>query len=243
VGFLDRFRRLVVHTSPLIGDVLPELPSRIPSQYLDARTHALRALRDYVCALEFHREPERGGQPIPFKVLPQNFHVDAPDDVSFIDFSAGTVTCDPGGQFGYEALNVFYEETFGVFGPNTVLQVVGTYREKFNLEYRCALVQQRVAWKAGIEEAMYPDEDVWLLRLKLPQYFGQVCSFDFQDGTIADTPDEGKRRRSVSIGLDLYVNIVRLVHARRLVPRADVQVDLDEATGQPIPFTQTNAND
>jgi hypothetical protein len=242
VGILETLRKLVVHTSPLIGDVLPALPP-IPVQAVDARTHALRALRDYVCALEFRRENAEGQPPIPFKVLPENFHIDLPDDVSAVDFAAGTCVVAPTGRYSYDPTNSFAEQTRDVFGPDTVLQFMATYTEKFSLEYRCALVQQRRAWKAGLEAAMAPDEDVWVLRLNTRGYYGQIATFDYTDGMLADSPDEGRRRRTAQIGMTMITQVVRIVRSRRLVPQPSINTDVDEATGLPIGPTQTNAAD
>jgi hypothetical protein len=236
MGILQALRAMVVAVPPLYGDVLPARPAP-PVPSFDGRTAALRALRDYTCALTFHRAGGPGQPPIDFQVLPKNFAVDLPDDNGAADYAAGMATCVPTGRFRYDptGLNTFLDpESFGVFGRGTALQVMSTYVEQLDLEFACALRQQRRAWKAGMEVAFAPGDGVAALRLRTRGYYGQPATFSLRDGALLDSQDEARGRRRVQLGLELRIQVVRLVDAVTLRPVPTVLVDADESTGAAV---------
>lgn len=240
MGFFDPLlRRIVVGNPPLVGDVLPR--RRVPQvPPFDGRTAALRALRRYVCALEYYRQGDRPGAPaIPFRVDPRNFHVDYPDSESAVDLAAGTVVVVPTGRFTYDQLSIYDERSRDAFGPGTCLHVLSSYSENFNLEFRCALKQQRRAWKGGTEIAFAPVEEVTVLRLRTEGYYDQPAIFSLQDGALLDVPDEARGRRAVQLGVQLMIQVVRLVNTQTLKPVPMANVDVDESSGQVV-STATN---
>jgi hypothetical protein len=249
VGFfddtLDRIRRLVVsypaEGDGLIGDTLPRNPlPYIPA--FDGRTAALRALRQYVCALQFFRENEAGKPSIPFRIRPENFHIDYPDNESSVDFSAGTIVVVPSGRFRYEDNGGYPDEASrDQHGRGTYLYVKGTYEEDFDLEYRCALKQQRRAWKGGMEIACSPVEALYaVLRLRTEGYYGQNATFVLSDGMLLDNADEARGRRTVRLGFQLRLQIVQLVSDATLTPQIGANVDVDEATGVAVNLPDGN---
>jgi hypothetical protein len=241
VGLLDFLSR-VVGVRPLWNEVLP---SRTPPQApaFDGRTAGLHALRDYVCALQMYRPGDTPGTVIPFGVARQNFYVDYPDNLQQQDFAAGVAMCLPTGRFRYDpqGLNAFLDESsFGCFGQGTALQVQGTYVEQFNLEYSCALVQQRRAFKSAVEVAFMPADGVAALRLCTRGYYDQTATFCLKDGALFDSPDEARGRRKVQLGVEMRVQVVRLVNVATLTPVVQVNVDYDSGTGLPVTTTVNN---
>jgi hypothetical protein len=240
VDWFTFLRRIVSGTQPLVGDVLPaRAPPPVPQ--FDGRTAALRALKEYVCALQFYRPGDNPiGRPIPFTVDPRNFHIDIPDYEYATDFAAGTCAVVPTGRYTYDetGLSTFFDEaSWNAIQPATVLQVMSTYTERFDLDYRCALKQQRRAFKAGLEVAFSPVENVAVLRLNTRGYFGQTAEFSLLDGALTDTADEGMRRRSVKSGVQLSIQVVRLVSTVTFKPVPLLNVDVDQATGTPVATT------
>lgn len=240
MGLLDDIRRILFpfdeRDRTLVGDVLPRRRGPEPPPF-DGRTAALRALRDYVCALRYWRENAEGREPIPFRVRPEHFFVDFPPKEVAVDFADGTVAVVPTGRFRYEpgGLATYVDPgSVDVHGKGTALLVLSTYVETFGLEYRCALEQQRRAWKGVVEAAFAPVEAASVLRLRTRGYYDQPAAFTLRDGQLFDNPDEGRGRRAVQLGVELQIQVVRLVSVVTLVPVPLVNVDVDEATGQPV---------
>ncbi len=225
-----------------IGETIPQNPVPYVPPF-DGRTAALRALRDYVCALQFIRENSPGLPPIPWQVKPENFHIDYPSNESAIDFASGTCVVVPTGKFQFEDSGGYPDEaSWNQHGPGTLLHVKGTYNEDFNLEFRCALEQQRRSFKGGMEISCSPIEGMSsLLRLKTKGYYGQNATFVLSDGALMDSPDEARGRRTVQLGFKLRIQVVQLTSALAMQPQQATNVDADEATGLPIPPTDSNA--
>lgn len=239
---LGRVARLVIGR-PLWGDVFPyrESPKILA---WDGRTAALRAFRDYICALRFFREGTQLHDRIPFKIKPELFYIDYPDNNDAVNFSEGTVTIAPTGRFAYSpvGLNSWLEESSAnKYGEGTALQIQNDYVETFSLEFWCALKQQRRAFKAGVEQAMMPVEGVSCLRLRAEQYYDRVAKFILKDGSLFDDKNEAIGRRKVQLNIELRIEVVALVRTKPLVPFVQINTDVDVATGQLVTLSGPNA--
>ena len=190
--------------------------------FQDGRTVALLRLRLFVSLLRFFREGDRGGPPVEFRVPLANVHEEWPDDE--VTFKQAAVAFLPGeGLDEGLALGqpVACEETVGKYGPGTVLEESGVYREDIGVEAWGRGKAERRGLIAGLKAAFPGGQAV---RLKLPDYFDQIATFTRTSSRYFEEPDAVKGRRRGSLTLALTVPDVRLVRYPTLRTFVEVSV-------------------
>lgn len=215
-------------------------PAALPDA--DARTMALRRFRDFCSRLDFARIGDSGGGPKTFRVPRDNVLVEWPDDPKDLRMPAiGVVPAR--GQAQAVALGPPdpIEDSVDVYGRGTVLYTLGEYVETLTVEVWGSHKAERSSLVAGLGAALRASEESLSLRLRLPDYFGQVAEFSFTEVQYVDEPDVVRGRRRAQLFVELRVPEVRLGTYSRLLPRvvvavADDVVDVSEVVvGGPEP--------
>lgn len=216
------------------GRVFPKRPP-VPAatQEVDGRTVALRILRDYVTALVFYLPNAKGLPPIPFQMLPENFHLEwqrgMPDSLKFPSCVV------EGSRSDYDAIGlVAYveESTRDVYAPGTVLQWQAEYIETINLELWASEEPSLRSMLAGIETAISPTEQMSGLRFRMPDYFNELVCFTLNRRENYGESDASKGRRRAQVELEMRFNIVALVDYVQLQVSTSVETNVDATTGQ-----------
>jgi hypothetical protein len=196
----------------------PSKPSALLPD-IDARTHALRALKAFIATQMFQRTGDKCGDPIPFQVKPENIHVEQPDDVKRLRFPAiafipSRANYQPFG-LGPGHLN---DDTFDVYAPGTVLLNQAEWNEIVGIEIWGSKRAERRALKAGLEAVLMGSESSFALTLKMPRYFDRDATFALVQGEVIDDLDVVRNRRRADLYVELQTQIVSLVNAVTLKP-------------------------
>lgn len=222
------------------GEVYPPRPNP-PPPVVDGRTVALRILKKYITELVFYRPggKDKNGVacgPIPFKVLPENVHIEWPDDpVDLDDFpaivmlSTQAATYEPIGMTSY-----LQEETRDLYSPGTVVQWQSEFTETFALEIWADSKPQRRSLLAGLETSLVPSEQMSGIRFRMPDYFDQLVCFSLESRQMVDDDFATKNRRRVQLMIQMRFNVVALVNYTTLEPQVTVAVDVNESTGEAV---------
>jgi hypothetical protein len=192
----------------------------------DARTTAMYALRDYICALVFFRAGSVNGGPVSFQIDPaKGFQVEQPDDNKDLVFPSMAVVSGEG-EANPTGLTPYLDEASkDVFGKDSILQVHHEHTEVFQLDIWATFRAERRALLAGLQIAFNPTEERAGLLLKLDRYYDQTARFTLLRSAPIDGPDTMKNRRQAVATISLEVNVVQLVHYRTLQPYAVLDVE------------------
>lgn len=208
------------------GDVWPG-PASPALQHRDARTHALRTLREFVSLLRFRRTGDTpDGAPIGFQVPKKDIHVYQPDDVQNhaprpgIGFLPGRATHESYGLGPPEVL----EDTADKFGSGLVLVRRSDHVETVPIEIFVAKAPERDGIVAGLKEAFQLDDRSQALRLVCRNYFDIVACFRLDESENIDDAAGTDNRRRAHLYMALQVPEVALVRYRRLLVLPDVEV-------------------
>lgn len=192
--------------------LVPEGAFLAARPFQDGRTAALLRLRLFISLCRFFREGDRGGPPVEFRVPIANVHEEWPDDEKTLKLPA---IANIPGEGVSEALGlggpVVCEETVGKYGPGTVIEEAGVYREDIGVEAWGAGKAERRGLMAGLRAAFTSGASGYAIRLKLPDYFDQIATFSLMSSRYFEEPDAVKGRRRASFTLALSVPEVRLV--------------------------------
>jgi len=213
------------------GDVYPPRPQP-PPLVEDGRTVALRILQRYVTSLIFYA-PGANRIPVAFQILPENFHLEAPDYTQ--DLLMPAVVIRPS-RADYDSIGLtsYVEETTrDVYSPGTVLQWQAEYIETLNLEVWANKVPERRAIVAGLETAISPTEQMSGLRFKMPDYYNELVCFTLNRRENFDEEMSARGRRRVQVEIEMRFNIVALVNYVPMQPIIEVDTDID-SQGVPI---------
>ncbi len=221
------------------GEVYPPKPAP-PPPVVDGRTVALRILKKYICELTFYRPggKDKNGVacgPIPFKVLPENVHIEWPDDPVDLDTFPSIVFLNTGSPADYDAIGLtsnLQEETRDVYAPGTVVQEQNEYKETFALEIWADSKPQRRSLYAGLESSLVPTEQMSGIRFRMPDYYDQLVCFELNQRMNIDDDFATKNRRKGQLIIEMRFNIVALVNYSSLEPQVRSVVDVDESTGE-----------
>ena len=205
------------------GEVWPPYPPR-PLPDMDARTHALRRLRQFIAALDFSRTGNVNEPAIGYRVPKEQIHTEQPDEpqnltMPAIAFLPGESTTD---AFGLGPAKM-EEDTADVFGEGLVLVVKHDYVEPFILEVWGASKAERRSLVAGLTEAFTSLEESGTLRLTLPDYFDRVAEFTFLGTKYIDDPEVIRGRRRAHLRVELRVPEVQLVPYKEIRPELVVE--------------------
>lgn len=217
--FSDRIRQLLVGTP--FGAVFPPR-APIPLTAESARTHALRALRDYVNEVTFYRTMGPGFPPSPFQIERSRFLLEWPDSVEQDLFPRIVVMPGPMEANPVGLTVSVDEDTRDVFAPGTVLAIQHEHVERLTLQCWASTKSMRRAIAAGLEAVFSPTEERAGILFQLPHYFDQTARFTLVSRSHNDTEENARRRRMLDVMLDLQVNVVRLIRYAELTARAEV---------------------
>jgi hypothetical protein len=191
---------------------LPPMPAE------DGRTHALRALRQYVSELTFMLNMGPGVAPKSYRLEPSRFLIEWPDSIEQLLYPS--VVCMPGVmETRGLGLGVSADEsTRDLYGAGTVLVPQHEHHEQVKLHVHASTKAQRRMVAACLESAFSPTEDRSGIVFSLPAYYDQTCGFLLVERNREDGVDNAARRRTEDLTLELQMNIVRLVRYVPLQP-------------------------
>jgi len=204
------------------GDVYPCNPISIKNRSGDdARTAAMRVLKDYFAELTFWRTGGVCQPPIPFKVHPDAIYIGQPDND--VDLQLPVIMFDHAEEeyngFGFTPDVI--ESTRDVYQFGTVLLHHYTQQEEFIIEVWSAKQPERRALVAGLQTAFMPSDEYYGLRFRLPEYFDQPVVFTPMSNMRID--DEAIRgRRIFKMKVEYRIEVVTLVAYAELNPQAVV---------------------
>jgi hypothetical protein len=207
------------------GQVEPPPSECLIAPDIDARTFALRRLRDFLAALTFSRTGPKNGQPISFQIPEKDILLEQPDDMKSLSFPAVAVIPGVGvhDTYGLGPAELV-DDTHGVYGPPcTALLQIAEYIEPLTLEVWGSVGAERRALLTAIRYALRMSQRSSALHLTLPDYYDRVCSFRLDESLYIDDPDVIRGRRRGQIRLTLHVPEVLLVDVRTLHPYAAIE--------------------
>ncbi len=214
-----------------------ERPPRPPPPLapVDARQHALEALRDYLAEIRF-RILDPPGEPRVFGLEPGRILTEYPENQDTAALFPRVVMLPGEAQYLPRGLSpIVFEHSRHRHGRDTVLVCAHEYREEFRLEVWATTRAQRHALVAGIEQMISaPLQETPGLRLRLPRYHDAVANFQLERRANVGDEDAVRRRRKSDITLSLRVDVLRLVNARTMQPVVEVRV-LEPGGGAAFP--------
>lgn len=208
--------------------VWPE-KSTIDLPAVDGRTAALRILRRYLAELTFHLPGAKGsGKTVSLRIPEERIHVEQPDKEVMLLMGTKenpvSVVFLPG-PAEYQAAGLatsLVENSKDKFGPGTALQVQSTYREVVTVEFWTIDKPHRRAVLAGFESALSPTEQMYGLRFRMNDYYGQTVCFSLEGGMRPDDPDNARNRRWGYGTLEMTYDVVRVVRVGVVDPKIDI---------------------
>lgn len=213
----------LIYTAPSGRLILTPLPDK------DARHHALAQLRTFLSLVTFRREVAPGepdGRA--FRLPLTSIHDEMPDDVVDLEMPAIGFLPQPGPGV-HDGMGLgppqLLEETYGLYGPGTVVVRYGEYIEPFTIEVIAPKKATRRAVVAGLETVLRID-DGGNLHLILPEYFGALADFNMTGKLYIDDPYVAQNRRKVHLYVTLTVSDLWLAHGvARFQPSTLVQIE------------------
>jgi hypothetical protein len=206
------------------GVVYPPQPLQ-PLPTKDAREYGLERLRDYICSLRFYRSNAPGQPPIPFALPETSVLIQQPDDLKDLPLPGigivpGNGTHEP---FGLGPPSIL-DETEGVAGPGTALQLSGEYREQVVIEVWGSKKAERRALMAGLKTALRASDGSSAIYLTLPDYYDTTVGFELVESLYIDGDEVARNRRRGHIVVDMRVYELAVVNVRELIVSAHTTV-------------------
>lgn len=225
---------------PFDGAPFPPQGNPSPAA-VDGRTACLRVLGDYLSELVFRRAGDKRpdgtrGEPIRFRIRPEDIHVEWPDHEDKMQFpSAVLLAGSSPAEYDSIGLTPTLEEaTADVLERDAAVWWMSENVELVQLEVWCNTKAERRAIKAGLEEALVPLQQMYGLRFTVPDYYGQVVTFALQRSSVFDEPDGARGRRRVRFELEMRFNQVALARQqKRLTAYSEVDVGTGVDTSVP----------
>lgn len=214
------------------GDVYPPAPAPSGTGF-SGREHALRALKRFMACIVFERRGARNQPPIRFMVPSTEINIYEPDDVKNVEMPF-TIGVHPG-LGSHEAFTLgpaaVDESTMDKYGVGTVLVDRSEYDEQIQIELLSSKHAMLVALECGLSEAFTTWQDSYALRLRLPDYYDQVATFELVTTQYQDDGGAFKNRRRCLLGVNMAVPEVSLVRYKPFRPetmqRVGVGIELD----------------
>jgi len=213
------------------GVVFPSRPNPPPLAY-DGRSVAMRTLRSYLTEIQFSRPGGRDARgnvlpAIPFSIPERNIQIGWPDYEKEMEFPSlvflhGQATYEPIGLTGY-----LDEDTKDKYGKGTVVAWMSEHTENFNIEIWANKRAELRAILAGIESSLSPTEQMYGLRFKMPDYYGQLVRFTVNNRQEFDEQDAAMNRRRARIEVEMAFHVVSLVNYTTVSPEVRVMTDTD----------------
>lgn len=209
-----------------VGTVYPVIP-KPPPVTTDARTSALKVLREYISELTFYKPGiNNSNQNISFQIPFDQIHIDQPDNETSEVYP--TIVFEPGNvELWYSGY--FDEQSMDEFGKGTVLFVHGEQIEHITVRIKTMFRADRRAVMAGLERALSPFEQIWGgMRLFCgSDYYNQTPGFFIDTTRVIDGPESANNRREATISLSMHVQIVELVNYKAIIPLTPTTTDGD----------------
>lgn len=205
------------------GDVYPaqeafEFPER------DGKQAALRVLALYLSELTFRRPGNVGKPGIKLRVPLERIVVEQtarPTEMPSI-----VILGEDEGDYLAVGLSTFLEESSrDVHGKGTVLQVQSEYQEKVVVEVWASTKAERTGIMSGIESALVPTEQMYGIRFRVPEYFGQTACFTLLKSRRPASPDNSSGIWWGSFDVEVRFDVVRLVRYVEVKPTFSLEVD------------------
>lgn len=180
---------------------------------IDARTHGLRALREWFAALRFQRTMATGEPSQPFAITKERIFIEQPDSIEGVEFPAiGVVP----GRGQYVARNIGENEpddsTVGIAGPGTALVVPCDYVEQLTVQAWASKISERRSIVACIEIAMQTYVGSSALRLVLRDYFDAVATFELNERENLDDIEVQRGRRRLNLYMTMTVPVIGIAN-------------------------------
>jgi hypothetical protein len=216
---------------------LPKVPLEGGIPTLDGRAAALASLGSYLLDQVFARPGQAGAPPIFFRIPPENFSVDRPNDN--VDLIFPSVVALPGPvenkPRGFQAQPD--PNTVDLFGPGTVVYTHGEIEEVITLEVWSSNLAELRSIVARLEQSFFPSTgDRGGFLLLLPDYFGVTARFMFER---AEYPDDGaavRDRRRAHILVFMSFDVCRLGPYRLMVTQGQVDVEIPTTSNLDVAF-------
>lgn len=201
----------------------PQATQPLPDK--DARDYALERLREYMCALVFHRTGVEKQPAIPFQLPKDSVHIAQPDDVK--DMPLPGIAIIPGrGVHETYGLGppIVIDGSEGVAGPGTALRRLGDHIENFIIEVWGSKKAERRALLAGLKSALRASDSSSAIYLSLPDYYNMTAGFMLNESQPIDGDEVSRNRRRGHLMVELRVCEVALTNVRELNSSVDTRV-------------------
>lgn len=221
------------------GETFPARPNPPPLS-VDGRTAVLRVLKRYIAALVFYLPGGRNDAGValparPIRIPPEDIHIEWPDNEASMRFPSIVFLSTAPAEYDAIGLTAYLEEkTRDVHGLGTVLQWQSEYVENLAVEIWASKKAERRSILAGLETALTPTEQMYGLRFKVPDYYGELVCFTVQSRELFDETDAVRNRRRARLVVQVRFNIVALVNYAELTTVAKTSVDVDEDTNMAV---------
>lgn len=215
------------HPNERLAGTARDFPRRLAD--FDARHVALETFATYLSLLTFARTGDPEMEPIAYRIMREHIHTEQPGET--VNHAYPTIVMLAGegvhDRYGLGPPTIL-DETADVYAPGKALVELASYSELLNVEIWASNPAQRRGLVAGMLEAMMPLEESSALRLKLPEYFDRVATFEFDGERYIDDPDIVRGRFRAQLRIQLTVPEVALVK----YGRQRVLVDVETVDGQ-----------
>jgi hypothetical protein len=215
--------RSVLSAPPFPTPILPNV---------DARTAALRVLAQWFSSLAYQRTMSPSAPSEPFAIGPDRVFIEQPDNVEGLQFPA--IGIIPGrGQYITRGLGGAEPDDETATVDGLALLVPFDYTELITVEGIGSKISERRSIIAAIEVAMGSYEGTTDLRLRMPEYYGLVCTFSLMERENVDDLEIPRGRRRVHVFLQMTVPVVVAARFATLdpTPGGNVKVELDLGAG------------
>jgi len=201
----------------------PEVPN--PGlAYAAARDHAIERLFDYLAEVEWRYGALDGRDLNAFTIKRTSMFPEQPRKEATINLPAiGVIPSKHIQDEPWLGPPPTIEESYHVYGKDTVLVTCGEYMESLVLDVWTEYPAQRRSIIAGMESSVFHTER-GPLYLTLPNYFDRVAVFTFE-GTTRQEGDAPKMQRQFFAHLELRVEAVYLARMRPFAPHAMVETE------------------
>jgi hypothetical protein len=215
------------------GEVFPPKPNP-PPLALDGRTIALRIFRQFISELQFFKPGAVGGPAEEFHVCPENILIGWPPNEVEAQFPSIAMLGGPAEYLAIGLGTYIDEDSIGKFAPGTAVQWQTEYSENLTLEIWSDSLPELRAILSGLETGLTPTEQVFGIRFRMPEYYGQIVMFSLMSRENIDDPDAARGRRRARLIVEMRFNIVALVNVLDIRPMTKTEVDVDEDTQIPV---------
>ena len=218
-------------TPPTVSNRLG-IPPDVPLPDVDARTHGLRVLAQWLSALVYRRTMASGAPPEAFSITPDRVFIEQPDNVEGLQFPAIGIIAGRG-QYLPRGIGGAEPDDETATMDGLALVVPYDYQELITIEGFGSKISERRSIVAAIEVAMGLYEGTTDLRLIMRDYFGLCATFSLMERENIDDVEISRGRRRVHLFVQMTVPVVAEARFATLDarPGGTVKVDLEVSGG------------